>query len=124
MVTGVGKPSKMRPRSAPSKTRRVINAMWRSSKNSRRDRSNGRRALITCEFAEGQPRASPCRVLGLGLKNAAGKRILESSRAPVAQLDSASVFGTEGYRFESCRAYLILPRVRLGEQEIIFSRPP
>jgi hypothetical protein len=25
--------------------------------------------------------------------------------APVAQLDSASVFGTEGYRFESCRAY-------------------
>ena len=24
--------------------------------------------------------------------------------APVAQLDSASVFGTEGYRFESCRA--------------------
>lgn len=26
--------------------------------------------------------------------------------APVAQLDSASVFGTEGYRFESCRAYL------------------
>ncbi len=26
-------------------------------------------------------------------------------QAPVAQLDSASVFGTEGYRFESCRAY-------------------
>jgi hypothetical protein len=26
--------------------------------------------------------------------------------APVAQLDSASVFGTEGYRFESYRAYL------------------
>jgi hypothetical protein len=26
--------------------------------------------------------------------------------APVAQLDSASVFGTEGYRFESCRVYL------------------
>ncbi len=25
--------------------------------------------------------------------------------APVAQLDSASVFGTEGCRFESCRAY-------------------
>ena len=23
----------------------------------------------------------------------------------MAQLDSASVFGTEGYRFESCRAY-------------------
>lgn len=29
-------------------------------------------------------------------------------RAPVAQLDSASVFGTEGCRFESCRAYLLL----------------
>ena len=28
------------------------------------------------------------------------------SHAPVAQLDSASVFGTEGYRFESCRAWL------------------
>jgi hypothetical protein len=26
--------------------------------------------------------------------------------APVAQLDSASVFGTEGCRFESCRVYL------------------
>ena len=25
--------------------------------------------------------------------------------APVAQLDRVSVFGTEGYRFESCRAY-------------------
>ncbi len=39
--------------------------------------------------------------------------LLESNRrrrplaadAPVAQLDSASVFGTEGCRFESCRAY-------------------
>jgi hypothetical protein len=29
--------------------------------------------------------------------------------APVAQLDSASVFGTEGYRFESCRVYSFLP---------------
>lgn len=29
------------------------------------------------------------------------------SHAPVAQLDSASVFGTEGCRFESCRAYFI-----------------
>ena len=29
---------------------------------------------------------------------------LAESRAPVAQLDRASVFGTEGYRFESCRA--------------------
>ena len=25
-------------------------------------------------------------------------------RAPVAQLDRASVYGTEGHRFESCRA--------------------
>ena len=25
--------------------------------------------------------------------------------APVAQLDRASVFGTEGYRFKSCRVY-------------------
>ena len=29
----------------------------------------------------------------------------ERRHAPVAQLDSASVFGTEGYRFESCRVY-------------------
>jgi hypothetical protein len=28
-----------------------------------------------------------------------------ASFAPVAQLDSASVFGTEGCRFESCRVY-------------------
>ncbi len=36
-----------------------------------------------------------------------GKRSLYTKHnfAPVAQLDSASVFGTEGYRFESCRAY-------------------
>ena len=27
-------------------------------------------------------------------------------RAPVAQLDSASVFGTEGWGFESLRVYL------------------
>ena len=27
--------------------------------------------------------------------------------APVAQLDSASVYGTEGYRFESYREYLV-----------------
>ena len=33
------------------------------------------------------------------------KRILHFLLAPVAQLDSASVFGTEGCRFESCRAY-------------------
>ncbi len=30
---------------------------------------------------------------------------MNRGNAPVAQLDSASVFGTEGYRFESCRAY-------------------
>ena len=30
---------------------------------------------------------------------------LNRDYAPVAQLDSASVFGTEGYRFESCRVY-------------------
>ena len=29
---------------------------------------------------------------------------VNQQKAPVAQLDSASVFGTEGYRFESCRA--------------------
>ena len=28
-----------------------------------------------------------------------------SCRAPVAQLDRASVYGTEGYKFESCRVY-------------------
>src|SRR6185312_10384413 len=30
--------------------------------------------------------------------------ILGGSHAPVAQLDRASVYGTEGHRFESCRA--------------------
>src|SRR5215218_3718118 len=30
-------------------------------------------------------------------------------RAPVAQLDRASVYGTEGHRFESCRARLESP---------------
>ena len=36
------------------------------------------------------------------------RQIMESNRAaaPVAQLDSASVSGTEGCRFEPCRAYL------------------
>ena len=29
--------------------------------------------------------------------------------APVAQLDRASVFGTEGYRFKSCRVYSAAP---------------
>jgi hypothetical protein len=28
-----------------------------------------------------------------------------TSRAPLAQLDRASVYGTEGYRFESCEVY-------------------
>ena len=37
----------------------------------------------------------------------------ESLRASVAQLDSASVFGTEGCRFESCRAYSSHP-AKLG----------
>ena len=32
---------------------------------------------------------------------------LSASNAPVAQLDRASVFGTEGCRFESCRVYLV-----------------
>ena len=31
--------------------------------------------------------------------------IFHSNDAPVAQLDSASVFGTEGWGFESLRAY-------------------
>src|SRR6478735_1830641 len=30
--------------------------------------------------------------------------ILGGAHAPVAQLDRASVYGTEGHRFESCRA--------------------
>ena len=40
------------------------------------------------------------------LANMRGNAILEGemSQTPVAQLDSASVFGTEGCRFESCRA--------------------
>src|SRR5207302_2458877 len=32
-----------------------------------------------------------------------------STRAPVAQLDRASVYGTEGHRFESCRARSAVP---------------
>ncbi len=31
---------------------------------------------------------------------------IKHARAPVAQLDRVSVFGTEGCRFEPCRAYL------------------
>jgi len=39
-------------------------------------------------------------------KTLGNTRVFEGKRrkAPVAQLDRASVFGTEGYRFESCRA--------------------
>lgn len=34
--------------------------------------------------------------------------------APVAQLDRASDFGSDGYRFKSCRAYLnVLSRVEI-----------
>ena len=31
----------------------------------------------------------------------------DEAYARVAQLDRASVYGTEGYRFESCRAYFL-----------------
>lgn len=31
--------------------------------------------------------------------------LVYSQQAPVAQLDRATVFGTVGYRFESCRVY-------------------
>src|SRR3569623_28645 len=48
----------------------------------------------------------------LGLKNFHRNRILNRPPAPVAQLDSASVYGTEGYRFESCRAYFSFLRFR------------
>lgn len=37
--------------------------------------------------------------------------IVSASRGPVAQLDRASVFGTEGCRFESCRGRQF-PRIR------------
>ena len=37
-----------------------------------------------------------------------------NSHAPVAQLDSASVFGTEGWGFESLRAYFGLFSKRGG----------
>ena len=37
----------------------------------------------------------------------------EALRAPVAQLDSASVFGTEGCRFESYRAYCLLVQISI-----------
>ena len=37
--------------------------------------------------------------------------MLINSNAPVAQLDSASVFGTEGYRFESYRVCLLFLKI-------------
>ena len=54
---------------------------------------------------------------------------VDSSAAPLAQLDRASVFGTEGYRFDSCGAYLfdfsrlttISPRLGLNDISSGFS---
>ena len=37
------------------------------------------------------------------------KSFPQKAFAPVAQLDSASVFGTEGWGFESLRAYILSP---------------
>ena len=34
-----------------------------------------------------------------------GKTVSSRKQAPIAQLDRASVYGTEGYRFESCWVY-------------------
>jgi hypothetical protein len=42
---------------------------------------------------------------------------LAACRAPVAQLDSASVFGTEGWGFESLRAYFLLPGPRASRDQ-------
>jgi hypothetical protein len=39
----------------------------------------------------------------------------------VAQLDSASVFGTEGYRFESYRVYFFLSRLARPRESVAFS---
>ena len=36
----------------------------------------------------------------------------EPTIAPVAQLDRASVYGTEGCRFEPCQVYFTLPKGR------------
>src|SRR5262245_14812303 len=43
---------------------------------------------------------------GPGVERPHPGRYRTEALAPVAQLDRASVFGTEGYRFDSCRAYL------------------
>ena len=80
---------------------------------------NGR-ALPVRDFAKSF--AKPCTLWGVSShhdarkgKSADGRKHLENTRetrysaanqqsAPVAQLDRALVFGTSGYRFESCRA--------------------
>ena len=60
------------------------------------------RPWLACRWGTTLNKISPCLALS-------------SRHAPVAQLDSASVFGTEGCRFESCRAYFVPPvRIQLG----------
>jgi hypothetical protein len=39
--------------------------------------------------------------------------------APVAQLDRASVYGTEGCRFEPCQVYLINKDLRLATSQVV-----
>src|SRR3954470_2387667 len=46
----------------------------------------------------------PLRSLPSATRRRADGRYARSRLAPVAQLDRASVYGTEGHRFESCRA--------------------
>src|SRR3954454_15439538 len=46
----------------------------------------------------------PLRSLRSATRPRAGGRYARRRLAPVAQLDRASVYGTEGHRFESCRA--------------------
>ncbi len=46
----------------------------------------------------------PLRSLRSAQRRHSEGRYARSSQAPVAQLDRASVYGTEGHRFESCRA--------------------
>ena len=48
----------------------------------------------------------------------------QNREAPVAQLDRASVFGTEGCRFESCRAYLRRKDLRRQSHRAVLNSVP
>ncbi len=84
-----------------SSSRMKMKARWRGPLP--RSRSAARSPFDTAPRANGLP--FPVLRLCGRLSPLVRHMIHPAAQAPVAQLDSASVFGTEGYRFESCRAY-------------------